>query len=84
MSSRWPALVALALLSLGACDRGASVEPLLVISGPEAFERLELRDGRNEVVWRLSADEPAPLERLVYAEVPPGFRQEAPFSLSFP
>ena len=78
MFSRLSGLAALALLALGACDRGPADEPLLVISGPEAFERLELRDGRDRVIWRLAADEPAPLERLVYGDVPPGFRQEAP------
>jgi hypothetical protein len=78
---RWPAgLIALALLPLGGCAGGdqPTDSPLVVISGPKAFERFELRDERQEVIWLLVADEPAPLAQLVYGDVPAGFRQETP------
>ena len=80
MARRLPGLASLALLWLGGCagSGGAAGEPLLVISGPETFESFELRDHRDRVIWRLVADEPAAVERLVYGQVPAGFRQEAP------
>ena len=78
---RWPTgLLALALVPLGGCagDDAATGEPLVVISGPEAFEQLELRDQDDEVLWRLVAERPAPLAKLVYGVVPADFRQETP------
>ncbi len=62
-----PALIALALVPLAGCSGGdpAAADPLLLISGPEAFLRLELRDAGEQVIWRLVADEPAPLSQLV-------------------
>ena len=59
MTRRLGELVVLALVLTGGCagDGSAAREPLLVISGPEAFEGFELRDHRERVVWRLVADE---------------------------
>ena len=72
-------LLALALVPLAGCSRGEpAADPLLVISGPKAFLRLELRDAGDRVLWRLVADEPAPLSLLFYGRVPQGFRQEIP------
>ncbi len=79
MNRSLPALVAVALLPLGGCAVGETViDPLVVISGPRAFSRFELRDADDRVIWSLAADEPAPVAELVYGEVPPGFSQEAP------
>jgi hypothetical protein len=86
MSRRLIGLVALAVLPLGGCagDEPAETEPLLVISGPEAFLRFELRDADARVLWLLVADEPVPLTELVYGDVPAGFRQEAPAEGALP
>ncbi len=80
MARRLPGLIAFALLPLLGCavDERATPDPFLVISGPKAFLRFELRDSAEQVVWRLVAEEPTPLAQLVYGDVPPGFDQEAP------
>ncbi|MFQ5351282.1 MAG: hypothetical protein ACE5EG_12645, partial [Thermoanaerobaculia bacterium] len=53
-------------------------EPLVVIAGPKRFSGFELRDAEDRVIWRLVADEPAPVAALFYGEIPAGFRQQAP------
>ena len=80
MRPRLPGPLALALLWLGGCggEPPATSDPLLVISGPREFLSLELRDGAEEVLWRLVAERPTALSEVVYGEVPAGFRQEAP------
>ena len=79
MHARYPALLALTLPALLGCAVEGPVQaPLVVISGPKAFHSFELRDGQDRVLWRLTADEPAPVSELVYGQVPAGFRQEAP------
>jgi hypothetical protein len=75
------ALFALAVVPLGACAGGEPVpaaDPLVVIVGPKAFLSFELRDEREGVIWRLVADEAAPLSEVFYGEIPAGFRQEVP------
>ncbi len=83
MTRRLPsALLALALAvpPLGGCagDRSAAPDPLVVISGPKAFQSFALRDAADRVIWRLAADPPAPVPELLYGDVPAGFRQETP------
>ena len=77
---RCPAgLLLLALVALGGCAGGESLapDPLVAIAGPDDFESFELRDGQR-VLWRVVADEPTPLDEIVYGQVPAGFRQETP------
>jgi hypothetical protein len=77
--------LAAALLLLTGCAGGepAARSPLVAIAGPEAFESFELRSG-EQVLWRLVADEPTPLDELVYGDVPVGFRQETPAGATVP
>ncbi len=74
-----------ALLLVAGCagDEPAARSPLVAIAGPEAFESFELRSG-EQVVWRLVASEPTPLDELVYGDVPAGFRQETPAGAASP
>ncbi len=72
------ALAAAVLTLLAACAGEPASEPFLVVSGPKAFVRIELRDGGSREVWRLVADRPVALSELVYGRVPAGFRQEFP------
>ena len=79
--ARWlPGLIALAILPLGGCADGiqTGVDPLVMMAGPDAFQRFELRDANGQAVWSLAADPPVPLQQLFYGEVPAGFRQEVP------
>lgn len=77
---RPPAPIGLALLLFTACaaDGPPVPDPLVVISGPEAFESMQLVDERERVIWRLVASPPGPVNELVYGEVPAGFDQEIP------
>lgn len=79
MARLLPAVLAATLLPLGGCGAGTSggADPLVVISGPEAFSSFELKDAER-VIWRLVADPAAPVSELFYGEVPAGFRQETP------
>ena len=72
------AVTALALLPLAGCSGREPADPLVVIAGPKAFSRFELRDVDDRVVWRVSAEEPVPVAQLFYGEIPAGFRQETP------
>lgn len=80
MPSRLPALLAMTVLPLAGCFAGGPAvdQPLVVISGPRAFSRFELRDADQSLLWSLVADEPAPVSALVYGVVPAGFRQQSP------
>ena len=73
-----PVAIALALLPLGGCAGSEPADPLVVIAGPKAFSLFELRDSDDRVVWRVSAEEPAPVAELFYGEIPAGFRQQTP------
>lgn len=79
MTRRSPRRLACALLLVVGCAGGepAARSPLVAIAGPEAFESFELKDG-DRVLWRVVADEPTPLDEIVYGDVPAGFRQETP------
>ena len=69
---------ALALLLVAGCFfQAPEPEPFMVFAGPTAFLGFELRDA-EQVLWRLSAEEPVPLSALFYGRVPAGFRQEVP------
>ena len=51
------------LLSLACWVFGASIcaptpEPLMALSGPRDLVSFELRDGRGEVLWAITADPP--------------------------
>lgn len=74
------AVVALALLPLGGCagNEPARADPLVVISGPKAFQSFALHDGEDRLIWRVVADPPAAVEALFFGAVPAGFRQETP------
>ena len=86
MTGRLTALLGLALLALAGCavDGQAAADPLVVISGPKRFHSFELLDDRDQVIWRLVAAEPAPVDELYYGQVPAGFRQEEPADGSAP
>ena len=86
MPHRLPALLLLALLPLAGCtvDGPATADPLVVISGPKAFDSFELLDERDRVLWRLVAAPAAPVSELFYGQVPAGFRQETPADGSAP
>lgn len=86
MRTLLPLLVTLVLLPLGGCagDGPAASDPLVVISGPEAFNSFALLDEQNRVLWRLVAERPAPVDALFYGRVPQGFRQETPADGSAP
>ena len=75
-----PAVVALALLPLAGCagNEPAPPAPLVVISGPKAFQSFALHDAEDRVIWRLVANQPAPVTALFYGAVPAGFHQETP------
>lgn len=72
------AVVACTLLWLAGCAAHDPADPLVVIVGPKAFSRFELRDADDRVIWQVLADEPVPVAELFYGEIPAGFRQQAP------
>lgn len=69
---------------LAGCGGDDAPEPFLVVSGPRAVARIELRDADRAVVWSLVAEPAAPLAELVYGTVPDGFTQQLPAAGSPP
>ncbi len=71
----------LLLLLIGSAIFGgcrAPVEPFLVLSGPKDLTRFEVRDGEDEVIWAMSAEESQNLSAIYYGVVPEGFVQIVP------
>jgi hypothetical protein len=70
------ALLAAAPL-FASCDSKSS-ESFLLIAGPFEVRSFEVLDAKGETIWRLEAEPPRPVPRLLWTRVPAGFAQSVP------
>ena len=73
-----PYLLLLLIGSAFFCACRVPVEPFFVLSGPKDLTRFEVRDGEDEVIWAISAEEPQNVSAIYYGVVPEGFVQVSP------
>jgi hypothetical protein len=76
-----PRILASALLlaaPLIASCGSKSPESFLLIAGPFEIRNFEVLDAKGETIWRLEADPPRPISRLLWSRIPAGFTQSVP------
>jgi hypothetical protein len=59
------------------CDSKNS-DFFLLIAGPFEIRSFEVLDVKGETIWRLEADPPRPISRLLWNRIPAGFTQSVP------